>query len=162
MRSAASLLAVALGLLPNLSIAASVCADSADQVAIERLPVFSSSDGPFILRAQDSFNVFLQKDSKLNAYVPVISKKDDDLPEFLLKDGNLTSADEKVAAYYGPVPKIFPPVLTPLLFSSDVAKKDGAEVVFVTKTRSDGSGREVRRLFFLNGRKLMTSKPVLF
>ena len=150
MRSPAPLLVFALGLLPGLSTA-SVCADN---VAIERLPVFSDSDGPFVIRAQDGFNVFLQHNSDLKAYVPVIKKKDSDLPEFLLKDGNLTSADKSLAAIYGPIPRIYPPPLFPLLFTSSASGRDGAEVVFVTKTRSDGSGREIRRLFFLNGRKL--------
>lgn len=100
--------------------------------------------------------MFLQKDTKQNGYVPVLKKKDDDLPEFVLNDGNLTSADKSVAAIYGAIPKIFPPPLFPLIFTSEASGKDGAEVVFVTKTRSDGSGREIRRLFFLNGRKLMS------
>lgn len=157
MRSPTALLALALGLLPSLTVA--TCSDN---VAIERLPVDSSSDGPFIVRAQDGFNLFLKLEEKLGGYIPVISKKDSDLPEFLLTHGNFTSADKKVAAIYGPIPKIFPPPLFPLLFTKSAAGKDGAEVVFVTKTRSDGSGREIRRLFFLNGRELMTRTLLSF
>ena len=148
MVSPAVLLTFALGLVPSLTVA-SPCGDN---VAIERLPVFSSSDGPFIIRAQDGFNVFLKHDEKLGAYVPVISTNDDDPPEFLLADGNLTTADKSLAAIYLP-PK---DSLFPLVFSKEAEGKDGAETVFVTKTRSDGSGREIRRIWFLNGRELMT------
>ena len=149
MRSPTFLLALALGLRPWLT-GASHC----DNVAIERLPVYATSDGPFILRAQEGFNVFLKYDSDHKAYIPVISKKDKDLPEFDLKHGNLTALEGKVAAVYGPVPAIHPPALLPLIFVHESAGKPGAEVVLVTKTRSDGSGREVLRVFPLNGRKL--------
>lgn len=155
MRSAAVLFTFALGLLPSLTVA-SPCGDN---VAIERLPVSSSSDGPFILRAQDGFNVFLKLDKKIGAYIPVISKKDSDLPEFLLEEGNLTTADKSLGAIYLPTTLPLPPPLLKLVFSSSASSKDGAEVVFTTKTRSDGSGREIRRLFFLNGRELMTRQP---
>lgn len=148
MRSSVHFLAFALGLLPSLTIA-----KCGDNVAIERLPVFSDSDGSFIIRAQEGFNVYLKYDEDYKDYVPTLYKKDSDLPEFLLKDGNLTSADGKLAGIYGKVPEIYPPPLLGLYFIDDVEDYRGAEVVFVTKTRSDGSGREIRRLFFLNGRE---------
>lgn len=148
MRSPVPLLAFAFGLLPSLTIA-----KCGDNVAIERLPVFSDSDGPFIIRAQDGFNVFLEYDADYKDYIPTLYRKDSDLPEFLLKNGNLTSADGKLAGIYGKVPPVDPPPLLGLYFIDDIGDYRGAEVVFVTKTRSDGSGREIRRLFFLNGRE---------
>lgn len=148
MRSPVPLLAFALGLLPSFTIA-----KCGDNVAIERLPVFSDSDGPFIIRAQEGFNVFLQYEKEYKDYNFVLSKKDSDLPEFELKDGNLTSADGNLAGIYGKVPQIYPPPLLGLYLIDHVGDYPGAEVVFVTKTRSDGSGREVRRLFFLDGRE---------
>ena len=156
MRSPTYLLAFALGLVPSLTVA-SKCGDN---VAIERLPVDSSSDGPFIVRAQDGYNLFLKEDKERGVHVPVLSKKDDGLPEFLLERGNFTTADKSLAAVYGPVPPIYPPVLLRLVFTDKAEGQNGAEVVFVTKTRSDGSGREVRRLFFLDGREL-ASRPFL-
>lgn len=148
MRSPTYLLAFALGLVPSLTVA-SKCGDN---VAIERLPVYDSSDGPFIVRAQEGYNVFLKE--KRGEHVLFISKKDDDLPEFNLKHGNFTTEDKKLAAVYGPVPRIYPIPWLPLVFTDEAEGKPGAEVVFVTKTRSDGSGRDVLRLFFLNGREL--------
>lgn len=102
--------------------------------------------------------MFLKKDSGRDGYIPVISKKEDDLPEFSLKDGNVTTADESLGAYYAAVTLPLPPPLLSVVFGKEVAGKNGAEVIFITRTRSDGSGREVRRLFFLDGRELMTRK----
>ena len=149
MRSPTFLLAFALSLLPCLT-----SASNCDNVAIDRLPVSSSSDGPFVIRAQGGFNVVLKYDKQRKAYVPVISRTEVQLPEFLLTDGNLTSSDKSLAAYYSPVPLIYPPVLGPLLFSKNAPPALAAEVIFVTKTRDDGSGREIRRIFLLNGREL--------
>lgn len=146
------LLPLALGLLPSLTIA-SKCSN--DVATIERLPVFATSDGPFVLRVQDGFNVFIKEDKVHHAYVLYLSKKNEDLPEFELLHGNLTTADKKLAGFYPPVPLIYPPVLFPLLLSGRVGGRDGADIVIVTKTRSDGSGREIRRLFPLNGRELL-------
>lgn len=148
MRSPTFLLAFALGLLPSLTVAGHC---SNDDVAIERLPVFATSDGPFNLRIGEEYSVVLKYQAPLKVYVPVLSKKKDGLPEFLLTHGNLTSDDERFAGFYPPGASSS---LKPLLFSSEVHGKDGADIVIVTKDRPDGSGREIRRLFPLNGREL--------
>lgn len=148
MRSPTCILAVALGLLSSPTVA-SKC----DNVAIERLPVFATSDGPFILRAQEGFNVVVKYHAEHKTFIPVLTKSNH-LPEFLLTHGNITSADGSIAGFYPPSPAIFPPVLLPLLFGKEVGSKNGADLVAVTRTRSDGSGRSVLRIFPLDGREL--------
>lgn len=150
MRSLTFLLAGVLGLVPALSVASTSFHSTPDDIAVDRLPVFSSLDGPFVLTTQDGFNVILKFQDALGSFIPVISRSRVQLPEFKLKNGNLTSADESLKSFYVPGLPTFPPRLLALSFSKRVLPDFAADFVAVTRTES---GKDVLQLFPLNGRE---------
>ena len=140
MHSPAFLLTFALSLLPSLTGAADILPTAA----------YATLANPFVLRAQENFNVILRRNEDSNAYVPVISHTKIRLPEFRLKVGNLTTADHSVGAFLGPAPIILPPPLIPLRFSKGTA---GHEALFVAVDKTDDSGKKTLRLWGLDGRE---------
>ena len=139
MHSPTNLLTFALGLLTSL-------------VAATRQPIYATLGSPFSLHAQDGFNVILRYHEDVKAYLPVISRTKIRLPEFEIKKGNLTTEHKHLPAYFGPVPLIFPPPLTPLRFGKSPPDL-GAGFVVVTKT-DRSSGSKHLRLYNLEGREL--------
>lgn len=95
----------------------------------------------------------LEKNEEYGVVVPILTKDEKNLPQFLLTDGNLTFTDGSYAGIYPDLPEID---LKPLVFSDDVEGKDGADFVAVTRDRTDGSGRTILTLFALNGREFGT------
>ena len=139
MRSPTFLLTFALGLLPSVHVAA------AD------LPVFSTLENSFVLRTLEDFNVIFRYQEHIKSYTPVISRSKIRLPEYRLQDGNLTTSDQSLQAFYPPVPLIYPPVLIPIRFGKQVVTTQEAGCVAVTRYVS---GRKTLRLWALDGSKL--------
>lgn len=77
------------------------------------VPVFSIFKNPFVLRAQEGFNLILRYRQDIKQYVPVIIRSSIRLPEFKLEDGNLTALHD-ITAFYGPVTLSFPLLLVPI------------------------------------------------
>lgn len=147
MRSPTYFLAFALGLLPSLSVAF-----KCDDVAIENLPDYATSDGPFVLRSDD-LNVQLKLNPSTGYYIPVLGKGDEHIAKFELKHGNLTTADFSAKAVYSKNSDRAHK-LSHLYFAPSYAalSKDEAETVLVTKPiRSDGTKSDVLTAWFLNG-----------
>lgn len=135
-----------LGLLSSLSIALQ--------------PVFSTVNDPFTLSTgrfvTGKFNVTLRFDKNVNAFVPVLTKLPvRALPAFKLKDGNLTTSNALLGAFFGDE---FPsePLLLPLRFGKKVPI--GPFVLtadFVVNTFFSPSIGFVPRLISLNGGKVL-------
>lgn len=81
-------------------------------------PIFSTVSDPFSLTAADiqRFNVTLEFNATLNAFVPLLSLDPSDASLFILTDGNLTTPDGAQAAFFGNVTDVIPSPLLPLLF----------------------------------------------
>ena len=159
MRSSSTFLLVCvLSFLSTLSVVASKSFRSTtpDDVAIDRLPIFTSLHSPFVLTAQDGYNVILRFQDANGVYVPVISRTRIRLPEFKLRNGNLTSADESLKSFYIPGQPLFPPRLLALAFSKRTLPDLAAEFVAVTKPDAE-TGKNVLRLFAFNGREFFVN-----
>ena len=131
-----SLLTFALGLLPCLTN------------AIAQVPVFSTLKDPFVLSVQDGYQVILKYHEEAKVYVPVLSHTKVRLPDFRLTAGNVTTGGDKLSAFYGPVPRIYPPVLNAIRFRKHPS--EGSEIPFNAVSHHSG----ILRLWGLNGRKL--------
>ena len=143
MRSPTYLFACMLGLLASLSVALQ--------------PIFSTETEPFSLRAGtiERFNVTLKFNKKLQAFVPVLTLAPSKANAFILTDGNLTTPDRKLAAFYGNVPDPFALPLLPLLFGRIVKKLpfDDTADFFVEPAFSPSKGFRPQ-LFSINGGKV--------
>lgn len=107
------LLTLILSILPNLA-----CAQQ-------------SLDNPFILKAQNGFNVVL-KNSDYGVRRLFITRSEIRLPRFNLTNGALSTPDGRLVASYDPVPPIYPPPL----FSISFADKILLRAKFVAKIRT--------------------------
>lgn len=89
--------------------------------------------------------------------MPVITHTKIRLPEFKLTGGNLTTTvDGHLTAFYGPVPAIYPPPLSPIRFGKNPPQ--GLQVPFNGVTNPNG----ILRLWSLNGREFPFPFPFVF
>lgn len=139
------LLAFLLGLLPYLANARAF------------VPVHATLRSPFVLHAQEGYNIVLKYHHDIHQYVPVITRTKIRLPEFKLKDGNLTTLHDNFGAFYGPVNAIYPPTLAPVRFEKHPPAKSEVPIVAATQYKN---GRKTLRLWGLNGRGFMLSKTL--
>lgn len=127
--------------LPLLALSATI-----GESSVGPLPVYSSIKERFVLRGPDGFNVFGKYNEDLKQHVLVISRTKARLTEFELHHGNLTTVDEARPAHFGPVPLIYPPVLTPLNFGKS---SPAVAAPFVVEHRRNEKGNRVPALFWL-------------
>lgn len=81
------------------------------------LPAYTTLEKPFILRAQENFNVYMFVVKGLeDTFGLEILKGSGGQAEFTLKNGSLETTHGGFVAYFPPVPLIFPPVLNPVRF----------------------------------------------
>lgn len=151
MRSPTFLLAGVLGLLTTLTVASTTSPSTPDDVAVDRLPVYATFDGPFTLSTEEGFHVILKPQGSTDSLVPVITRSRVPSAVFGLKHGNFTAVEKKLAGFYFPSPHIFPPPLLRLGFSKRVSPALAAEFVAITRPGPDGN---ILQLFALNGREL--------
>lgn len=139
MKIQASLVTFVLGLLPCVVVNAA------------EVPLYSTLRTPFTISVQDGFNIQLKYSEKYHDYEPVISNNKATLPEFKLTAGNLTTfggpVKEGYTAFSGPVPKIYPPRLTPIFFGKEPPR------VFTTPIVAFTHRTGILRLWSINGRK---------
>lgn len=146
MRSPTCIFVCVLGLLPSLSIALQ--------------PIFSTVTDPFTLSTGrfefGLFNVILQFDKTVNAFLPVLTKLPvPELPAFILKDGNLTTSDALLGAFFGDESSSEPALLS-LRFGKELPI--GPFVLtadFVVNTFFSPSIGFVSRLISLNGGRVI-------
>lgn len=142
MRSPTFFFAYVLALLPSLSMA--------EQPIFSTVPPFRLTDGRF---PPDIYNVTLKFQDDVQAFVPVLTTSDAKPTEFKIVNGNLTTADGSLGAYFGDFSGT---ELRPILFSSKVPV--GVFVVtadFVQNAFFSPSAGTFRKLFSLNGSELI-------
>lgn len=140
MRSTTFLFACVLGLLPSLSRALQ--------------PVFSAVNEPFTLQTGrfEQFSVTLRFRKDIEAFVLVLSKAKVRLRELKLTDGNLTTSDGSLGAFFDdPTPG----QLLPIRFGKNVPVGPFVETAdFVVNTFFSPSAGSGPRLISLNGGEL--------
>ena len=142
MRSPTCIFVCVIGLLSSLSMALQ--------------PIFSTVKDPFTLRTGrfDQFNVTLKFHKDVNAFVPVLTNKVPvRVPEFKLKNGNLTTSDGSLGAFFGDFSS---GSLRPLRFGKVPVGPFVLTADFVVNTFFSPSIGFVPRLISLNGGNLKT------
>lgn len=73
-------------------------------------------DYTFFLRTPDGFGVILATREYSRSKSLTLSEDKVGEAYFKLTDGKLTAADESLVALFGPIPRVYPPLLAPVIF----------------------------------------------
>lgn len=142
MRSPTFVFACVLALLPSLSMAV--------QPIFSTVPPFRLVNGRI---PPNRYNVTLKFQEDVQAFVPVLTLSEAKPTEFKIVNGNLTTADGSLGAYFSNFNTL---QLQPILFSSNVPTGVFVETAdFVENFFFSPSAGSLPKLFSLNGSELI-------